>query len=639
MMIDGILLNGPVGRRRPLGSRPPSSRRHRNRAATLAAVLACFVLLASTIGLHRIASTTTTTTTGDAAGGGGYDIPRGGGENDDGGRGRGGAVVPPIDVDVRNMRKLTLAHGTFHFGPTSHDVDDTLAGSTTTANEYYELAKSFWNDEQRKILDDEYIDVDIERERCSRYNWNLVNETHPTRRRLFMGALLGDDSLEVLRAVSTESYGIYHTVSYVEGFQAHDLSSRAMRYYDNDDNDDDDVGDERRAGNATRGDGDDDGKKSSSSSSARMDNLMTLLHLYGPNTRVSVDYYNTTMKQLVGQFGDLFMDFVGREGNTYRWHLNGMTEEDVGIIGDADEVFTRDFLRALQVCDVPELRRGQNCLEPQIKSSTLVYESSPECLTRDRRWFHPDAILGECVNYVGNETVHPPSLRDYADRHGLEIPGYGAGGSDFRPNYTLYHETGMGPPDAYPLWHGTDIRMKWIGNTYSKNDGSATAYHFHNYFENADGIHRKYATYGHAKGDRAYDMPIWALQEDIKVGVDCANRVGDGYLEFENSGGSVLPIYYLNEENRRRRHEVWKAIVKDEETVWERRMEGMSDLEHANEDCWMNCGEKSGECRHYCGKSGACCQIGHENSNNNRDCGMGTLGCEGRECCVAAAAR
>jgi hypothetical protein len=361
------------------------------------------------------------------------------------------------------------------------------------------------------------------------------------------------------------------------------------------------------------------------------------LRLFGPRTRVSVDYYNTTMTELVGQFGELFMDFVGREGNTHRWKMNGMGEDDVAIIGDADEVFTRDFLRALQVCDVPELRPGQNCLEAQVKSSTLVYESSPNCLTRDRRWFHPDAILGECVDIVGNATKHPPSRRDYMDRHGLEIPGYGAGGSDFRPNYTLYHDAMTLSKDTYPLWHGTDIRMKWIGGTYAKNDGSATAYHFHNFFRSAEEIHKKYATYGHAKGDRAYNMPIWALQEDIKVGVDCVNRIGDGYLDFNNSGGTVLPIYYLNDDVRNRRHKHWERIVRDEEESWRKKLEGMQDLENENRDCWLDCGERAGECHHFCGKRGVCCQVGHVNSKI-AECGDGALGCVGRECCVAAAA-
>jgi hypothetical protein len=79
-------------------------------------------------------------------------------------------------------------------------------------------------------------------------------------------------------------------------------------------------------------------------------------------------------------------------------------------------------------------------------------------------------------------------------------------------------------------------------------------YHFHNYFKSAEEIHLKYATYGHAKGDRAFNMPIWALQEDIQKGVDCVNCKGDWYLDFNNSGGSVLPIYYLNNDVRDRRH-------------------------------------------------------------------------------------
>ena len=71
-------------------------------------------------------------------------------------------------------------------------------------------------------------------------------------------------------------------------------------------------------------------------------NLNTLLQLFGPKTKVSVDYYNTTMKEVYAAgepfHSELFMDYVQREGNTYRWALNGMQHEDIGIIGDADEV-------------------------------------------------------------------------------------------------------------------------------------------------------------------------------------------------------------------------------------------------------------------------------------------------------------
>ena len=499
----------------------------------------------------------------------------------------------PLAFEVGRLRNATLPHGTFFFGPHSREADLVAAPDR-------DPPRPPLNPEQRGMLDDEAIDVDRERERCARYNFELLNETHPRRRRLFMGALIGDDSMEVLRAVSTEAYGVYHTVSYVEGFQAHDLSPRTMNYL---------------PGGAAS-------------------DLNTLLQLFGPTTRVSVDYYNTTMTKLVGQFDSLFMDFVGREGNTLRWALNGMRDDDVGIIGDADEVFTRDFLRAMQVCDVPEFRPGQNCLEPQVKASTLVFESSPECLTRDRRWFHPDAVLGECVDNVGDASRHPPTRRDYVGRHGLELEGYGAGGSDFRPNYTLYHEEGLGPRGAYPLWHGTDIRMKWIGSTYARADGAATAYHFHNFFDGADQIHVKYATYGHAKGGLAMAMPIWALQPDIELGVDCANGRGDRWLRFNGTGSGALPIYYTNDDARDERHARWRGIVREEEEFWDGEVGRSEPLQNENGRCWMECGERSGACPWHCGRNGVCCQRGAENSAP--ECKDRTLGCEGYECCVAA---
>jgi hypothetical protein len=82
---------------------------------------------------------------------------------------------------------ITLAHGTFYFGPSSHqmEVDPTYQPS--------------FNSDQQELLNDEIIDVQNEKKRCARYNYQLVDETNPKRRRLFLGALLGDDSLEVLR--------------------------------------------------------------------------------------------------------------------------------------------------------------------------------------------------------------------------------------------------------------------------------------------------------------------------------------------------------------------------------------------------------------------------------------------------------
>lgn len=71
--------------------------------------------------------------------------------------------------------------------------------------------------------------------------------------------------------------------------------------------------------------------------SANEGNLYRLYQMYGPRTKVSVDYYSSHMEG--GH--DLLRDFVQREGNNFRWKMNGMREDDVGIVSDTDETFTR----------------------------------------------------------------------------------------------------------------------------------------------------------------------------------------------------------------------------------------------------------------------------------------------------------
>lgn len=524
--------------------------------------------------------------------------------DNDGTMGAGGGRLHPLVFDVSQLKNATLAHGTFYFGPHSQEADIISSSDTN---------KPTLNNMQREMLDDEIINVEIEKERCARYNLNLVNETNIVRRRLFAGWLISDDSMEVLNAVSTESYNVFHTVSYVEAFRAHNLSPRTMRYYH-----------PPTRGEASTGGGND------------YDNgdLNEILQLFGPNTKVSVDYYNTSMAEQYESgsqkfHSELFMDYVQREGNTYRWAMNGMRHDDIGIIGDADESFTRDFLRAMQVCDFPEFRMGQDCNMAQVKASTLVFESSPECLTRGRRWYHPDAVLGECVDNVGDVSHHPPASREYFTDENDTINN----------QHGLRRASQLAPPPGkgYPLWHGTDIRMLYQGREYGMNDGSATAYHFHNYFISAEEIHLKYATYGHAKGDAAYNMPIWALSDDLKLGVGCANgNGGESALSFNNTGSAVLPIYYTNIKNRDRRHRQWQDIVRGEEDFWRNRIDKMQDLENEGKHCWLACGERAGECPFYCGRKGLCCASASWDKNNRApECGD-NLGCDDGQCCVAA---
>jgi hypothetical protein len=87
-----------------------------------------------------------------------------------------------LTFEMGQLKQQHVAHGTFFFGPHSHEVD--------IESNYRPPMNSI----QKELLDDEIIDVEKEKERCARYNFRIHNETHPKRRRLFLGALIGDDS-------------------------------------------------------------------------------------------------------------------------------------------------------------------------------------------------------------------------------------------------------------------------------------------------------------------------------------------------------------------------------------------------------------------------------------------------------------
>ncbi|KAL7462135.1 hypothetical protein ACHAXS_002528 [Conticribra weissflogii] len=421
----------------------------------------------------------------------------------------------PLVYDMNKLERKDLPHGSFLFGPHSHQVH--------IKHNYNQS----WTEIQKELIDDddEIIDIEKEKQRCARYNFKLSDEKNPKRRRLFLGSLIANDSLEVLKAVATEAWNILHTVSFIEGNMTQNLSPREWKYYD---------------------------------PNKPSEHLNTLYQLFGPKTKVSVDYYVSNLRAVGGN--ELITEFLQREGSTYRWKMNGMREDDIGMILDADEIFTRDFLRAMQVCDMPEFDPNQDCHEPKLIASTLVMESSPNCVTKDRRWHHPDAIIGKCIKQVGNETLHPPTKREYKDRHGMRQRGYG-----FEKDYSRYVAEGMGAENIYPLWDAVDFRMEVGGNMRSKGDGSPTGYHFHNFFNSGEEIHVKYRTYGHSIKD-AMEMPIWDLSPDLKLAVDCAHgSTNDQILDFNDAGSSNMPIYYMNKEVRKLRHQLWQRIVQEEE--------------------------------------------------------------------------
>ena len=180
-----------------------------------------------------------------------------------------------------------------------------------------------------------------------------------------------------------------------------------------------------------------------------------------------------------------------------------------------------------------------------------------------------DAMLGECIDQIGDIKVHPPTKRELSG-YGRRETGYGRLG-----DYSKYEAEVLAPlktKDRYPLWIPHEFRSEVGGSQVFKKDEwkSATAYHFHNFFMSGEEIRFKYLTYGHPD-TQAREKDISDLQGDLRLAVNCAhgNHTFKGdktESNFESIPGDDKPIYYLNEETRRERHSLWQDIVrKDEE--------------------------------------------------------------------------
>lgn len=177
-----------------------------------------------------------------------------------------------------------------------------------------------------QALDDDDIDIDYERERCGKYGFELGNRT--SRRRIFWGCLIADEPFRVLQTLATEAYNIFDTVALIESNRSAALIPRKLRWLPG------------------------------------SDALEAVRSMFGEGTRVTVDYY---VDGPIAEEGKYHREHRQRQNILERWLRSGMGPDDIGILGDADEMFFRDFLRALQVCDVPEFRNNQDCKSPKIR--------------------------------------------------------------------------------------------------------------------------------------------------------------------------------------------------------------------------------------------------------------------------------
>ena len=116
-------------------------------------------------------------------------------------------ALPPENNIVQ---RLTLPHGRFTFWRNSHELDLPRKDDTS----------SWMTMDQQNLLFSNYtgdgtitstFDLDNERKRCASYGFSL--HTKPsTLRRLFLGSLIADDSLEVIKAVAMEVYVLEDSV-------------------------------------------------------------------------------------------------------------------------------------------------------------------------------------------------------------------------------------------------------------------------------------------------------------------------------------------------------------------------------------------------------------------------------------------
>ena len=294
------------------------------------------------------------------------------------------------------------------------------------------------------------VDNDNLEERCERYGFPMNTSTtnHP-QRRIFYGSLIAEEPWELFEIVSAETYGVFSGVVFVESNRTQNFNARLFRRKDK----------HRRK----------------------------LQALFG-TPQLEIRRYvneNATLEPLAREHRQ-------RQEILRGWKDMGMTRDDVGYIADADETFSRDFLRAIQTCPYIEALdyEAHHCFNPKVKIAgfTRMFETSPECLTKSRTWYHPDMILGACIELIGDESVNPlaPRVRDY-----LRAPGH-ANNCETGKNYESSFGNITG--NKYPLWSAADFRRQCGGHNYdlkAPNYSRHTAYHFHNFFADFRATRRK----------------------------------------------------------------------------------------------------------------------------------------------------
>ena len=448
-------------------------------------------------------------------------------------------LLVPVDVDVDiRIKDAIHEHEDGHYSDTNINTymsrrNSMNKGELAKPKSLSILQAEVQNINRPNANPDEEFDLSVEKDRCDQFKGNLVYNGGDKRRRIFAGGLLADDSWHVLGASALETFGIFHSFSFIESNRTQSFEPRALRF---------------------------------TSGSEELKLLQS--GIYGPSTTVYVENFVYEKRIL-----PIIREHMMRERILEKWKELGMTREDIGIIIDVDEIPSRDFLRAIQVCDPPDgswsSTSNQTCRAPLIRMSLPMFEGSPKCIHKGiknlafKRFTTPSVVIGACIEGIGDFKVHPPVPREkYIDGKAIggRVDGYGM-------NFD-YSQIPNGENGYYPLYNGADFRKMKSGHMFFGGVG----FHLHNFFDSADKIRFKYRYYGHIH-DHAFEVPLGALNADMNLFVKCAHNISDAGNRKERlqngldllSQSYKLPVAFEIDGYVDARHAEMKILVENDE--------------------------------------------------------------------------
>jgi hypothetical protein len=399
------------------------------------------------------------------------------------------------------------------------------------------------NDYFKRLQDT--IDQDDDQARCKRYGYSYSNSNTDTpdrprrkeKRRIFYGSMIADEPWELFEIIAAETHGIFAGMVFVESNRTQNFSKRRFQ---------------------------------------RLASTETFQELFGMSTteqRVNVQVRPYVNEEGGRNQGPMTREHAQRAEILKGWKELGMTSQDVGYLTDSDETFTRDFLRAVQVCDgIDQLDYHKHyCAHAGVKmiSNTRVFQGSPECISEGQSWFHPDMIIGACLEGIGDETMHPKAPR----WPGSFLRAKGFGGEGFGNDCTDWEGESKIVDNRYPLLNAADFRRLCGGRMVGLNTrefpeyGPYTGYHFHNFFANADAIRFKYRTYGHVDAN-AYTKRLEKMNNALQMMYRCVMNLtesrGQKWKRVKGGFGAIqpqLPVYFHDADYRYRRHEFMRQVM------------------------------------------------------------------------------